>query len=175
MALISVNDFPLCSCSNLHTAQVSSQYQKAQSLRVTRSNVGYIIFKHASVHGRQVKDHVALPKAVGRRRNIYHLPASRRDLHIARAGPIDPAGSPDFQSFILFVGAFIAASASLVFGLKGDPVPCDKCAGNGGTMCVFCKDGKMSTEKGRQDCRVCRGAGLVLCKKCNGTGYSTRL
>ena len=32
--------------------------------------------------------------------------------------PTDTSGSTDFQSFILFMGAFTAASASLVFGLK---------------------------------------------------------
>ncbi|CAI5963152.1 unnamed protein product, partial [Closterium sp. NIES-65] len=58
----------------------------------------------------------------------------------------------------------------------GDPVPCAKCGGNGGTACVFCEGGKMAGKDGRlMDCRVCKGAGLVFCKECKGTGYVKRL
>uniref|UniRef100_A0A453FLX5 Uncharacterized protein n=1 Tax=Aegilops tauschii subsp. strangulata TaxID=200361 RepID=A0A453FLX5_AEGTS len=45
---------------------------------------------------------------------------------------------------------------------QGDPVPCDRCAGNGGTKCVFCNDGKMKADNGVVECRVCRGAGCLL-------------
>ncbi|KAF6169886.1 hypothetical protein GIB67_034278 [Kingdonia uniflora] len=45
--------------------------------------------------------------------------------------------------------------------MRGDPVACKRCAGNGGTKCVFCNDGKMKQETGLVDCRVCRGAGKV--------------
>ncbi|CDP08451.1 unnamed protein product [Coffea canephora] len=30
-------------------------------------------------------------------------------------------------------------------------------------------------ETGLVDCRVCKGAGLILCKKCGGSGYARRL
>ncbi|KAJ6386262.1 hypothetical protein OIU77_029267 [Salix suchowensis] len=33
----------------------------------------------------------------------------------------------------------------------------------------------MKQETGLMDCRVCKGAGLILCKKCAGSGYSKRL
>ncbi|KAG6415212.1 hypothetical protein SASPL_122617 [Salvia splendens] len=72
-------------------------------------------------------------------------------------------------------GVLVAISLSLLLGLKGDPVPCERCAGNGGTKCVFCNDGKMKVETGLVDCKVCKGAGLILCKKCGGSGYSKRL
>uniref|UniRef100_A0A453FLV1 Uncharacterized protein n=1 Tax=Aegilops tauschii subsp. strangulata TaxID=200361 RepID=A0A453FLV1_AEGTS len=36
---------------------------------------------------------------------------------------------------------------------QGDPVPCDRCAGNGGTKCVFCNDGKMKADNGVVECR----------------------
>ncbi|KAG2601028.1 hypothetical protein PVAP13_5KG565207, partial [Panicum virgatum] len=65
---------------------------------------------------------------------------------------------------IIIAAVISAVSLSLVLGLKGDPVPCDRCAGNGGTKCVFCNDGKMKVENGVAECRVCRGAGLILCK-----------
>jgi hypothetical protein len=29
----------------------------------------------------------------------------------------------------------------------------------GGTKCIFCENGKMKSDKGLVDCRVCRGAG----------------
>ncbi|MCO5596843.1 hypothetical protein L7F22_050913 [Adiantum nelumboides] len=82
---------------------------------------------------------------------------------------------PDVQTIILGASVLAATSASLYFGLKGDPIPCGKCGGNGGTKCVFCTGGKMKGESGLTDCRVCRGAGLILCRKCSGSGYSRRL
>eukprot|EP00262_Sarcandra_glabra_P009713 TRINITY_DN2423_c0_g7_i1.p1 TRINITY_DN2423_c0_g7~~TRINITY_DN2423_c0_g7_i1.p1 ORF type:complete len:184 (-),score=28.15 TRINITY_DN2423_c0_g7_i1:135-617(-) len=81
----------------------------------------------------------------------------------------------DTQTFIVTVSVLAAIALSLFLGLKGDPVPCQRCAGNGGTKCVFCTDGKMKQETGVVDCRVCKGAGLILCKKCGGSGYSRRL
>ncbi|KAL5708938.1 hypothetical protein ACHQM5_019681 [Ranunculus cassubicifolius] len=81
----------------------------------------------------------------------------------------------DTQTFLITVSVVVAISLSLFLGLKGEPVPCAKCAGNGGTKCVFCNDGKMKKETGLVDCRVCKGAGLILCKKCAGSGYSRRL
>ncbi|KAL2652437.1 hypothetical protein R1flu_020565 [Riccia fluitans] len=85
---------------------------------------------------------------------------------------MDPSA---FQTLLLTATVLIATSVSLYFGLKGDPVLCEKCAGNGGTKCVFCMDGKMKNEKGLVDCRVCKGAGLIMCRNCKGSGYSSRL
>lgn len=81
----------------------------------------------------------------------------------------------DTQTFLATISVLTAITLSLFLGLKGDPVPCDRCAGNGGTKCVFCNDGKMKKETGLVDCKVCKGAGLILCKKCAGSGYSKRL
>ncbi|XP_058190523.1 protein SPA, chloroplastic [Rhododendron vialii] len=81
----------------------------------------------------------------------------------------------DTQTFLATISVLAAIALSLFLGLKGDPVPCERCAGNGGTKCVFCNDGKMKEETGMVDCRVCKGAGLILCKKCAGSGYSRRL
>ncbi|KAL1558279.1 protein SPA, chloroplastic-like [Salvia divinorum] len=88
---------------------------------------------------------------------------------------IDSPPIVDTQTFLVTVSVLVAISLSLVLGLKGDPVPCERCAGNGGTKCVFCSDGKMKVETGLVDCKVCKGAGLILCKKCGGSGYSKRL
>ncbi|XP_041992456.1 uncharacterized protein LOC121743271 [Salvia splendens] len=88
---------------------------------------------------------------------------------------IDSPPIVDTQTFLVTVSVLVAISLSLLLGLKGDPVPCERCAGNGGTKCVFCNDGKMKVETGLVDCKVCKGAGLILCKKCGGSGYSKRL
>ncbi|KAF8009366.1 hypothetical protein BT93_J0381 [Corymbia citriodora subsp. variegata] len=81
----------------------------------------------------------------------------------------------DTQTVLATVSVLAAIALSLVLGFKGDPVPCDRCAGNGGTKCVFCENGKMKQETGLVDCKVCKGAGLIFCKKCGGSGYSRRL
>ncbi|KAJ8767940.1 hypothetical protein K2173_020880 [Erythroxylum novogranatense] len=81
----------------------------------------------------------------------------------------------DTQTALATISVFAAIALSLFLGLKGDPVPCDRCAGNGGTKCIFCNDGKMKVEAGLVQCRVCKGAGLILCKKCKGSGYSRRI
>ncbi|KAL2536027.1 protein SPA [Forsythia ovata] len=81
----------------------------------------------------------------------------------------------DTQTFLVTVSVLGAITLSLFLGLKGDPLPCERCAGNGGTKCVFCDDGKMKLETGLVDCRVCKGTGLIFCKKCGGSGYSRRL
>ncbi|KAF8398017.1 hypothetical protein HHK36_016943 [Tetracentron sinense] len=66
----------------------------------------------------------------------------------------------DTQTFLATISVLAAIALSLFLGLKGDPVPCQRCAGNGGTKCVFCNDGKMKQETGLVDCKVCKGAGM---------------
>ncbi|XP_020212229.1 uncharacterized protein LOC109796824 isoform X1 [Cajanus cajan] len=81
----------------------------------------------------------------------------------------------DTQTLIVTVSVLAAIALSLFLGLKGDPVPCERCAGNGGTKCVFCDNGKMKQDMGLINCKVCKGSGLIFCKKCGGSGYSRRL
>ncbi|XP_057953603.1 uncharacterized protein LOC131147945 isoform X2 [Malania oleifera] len=68
----------------------------------------------------------------------------------------------DTQNFLAAVSVLAAIALSLFLGFKGDPVPCDRCAGNGGTKCVFCNNGKMKQEMGLVDCKVCKGAGPII-------------
>ncbi|KAJ3696135.1 hypothetical protein LUZ60_001512 [Juncus effusus] len=113
---------------------------------------------------------ISLFLLTGRRRN-----RSRAVVAAPRAfldGGVRPI---DTQTLIVSGAVLAAISLSLFLGLKGDPVPCERCAGNGGTKCVFCTDGKMRQENGLVNCFVCKGAGLVFCKKCGGSGYSRRL
>ncbi|CAM0883476.1 unnamed protein product [Alopecurus aequalis] len=102
-------------------------------------------------------------------------PSRPRLLTTAAYGGGTLLGPADTQTFLIAAAVIGAVSLSLVLGLKGDPVPCERCAGNGGTKCVFCNEGKMKADNGVVECRVCRGAGLILCKKCAGSGYSKRL
>ncbi|XP_027332835.1 uncharacterized protein LOC113847767 isoform X2 [Abrus precatorius] len=81
----------------------------------------------------------------------------------------------DTQTLLATVSVLAAIALSLFLGFKGDPVPCERCGGNGGTKCVFCNDGKMKQDMGLIDCKVCKGSGLILCKRCGGSGYSRRL
>ncbi|KAG2391072.1 uncharacterized protein HKW66_Vig0131670 [Vigna angularis] len=69
----------------------------------------------------------------------------------------------------------ICITASTFAHGSGDPVPCERCGGNGGTKCVFCDYGKMKQDMGLINCKVCKGSGLIFCKKCGGSGYSRRL
>ncbi|CAM8960636.1 unnamed protein product [Rhodiola kirilowii] len=69
----------------------------------------------------------------------------------------------DTQAFLATFSVLAAIALSLFLGLKGDPVPCERCAGNGGTKCVFCDNGKMRNETGLTDCKVCKGAGIENC------------
>ncbi|KAF4371054.1 hypothetical protein G4B88_002983 [Cannabis sativa] len=66
--------------------------------------------------------------------------------------------SIDTQTFLATISVLVTIALSLSLGFKGDPVPCERCAGNGGTKCVFCNDGKMKQETGLVDCKVCKGA-----------------
>ncbi|CAH2065501.1 unnamed protein product [Thlaspi arvense] len=87
----------------------------------------------------------------------------------------DGGGFVDTQTFIVTISLVVAIALSLFLGFKGDPVPCERCGGNGGTKCVFCQEGKMKVESGMVNCKVCKGSGLIFCKKCGGSGYSRRL
>ncbi|KAI5079574.1 hypothetical protein GOP47_0005053 [Adiantum capillus-veneris] len=111
---------------------------------------------------------------IGCKRGRLLPPSIRCDGGLFSSSTSSMSG-PDVQTIILGASVLAATSASLYFGLKGDPIPCGKCGGNGGTKCVFCTGGKMKGESGLTDCRVCRGAGLILCRKCSGSGYSRRL
>ncbi|THU53978.1 hypothetical protein C4D60_Mb10t20120 [Musa balbisiana] len=113
--------------------------------------------------------------------------SSRRWASLRRRPRVRPSallyggGRPiDTQTLIVTATVLAAVALSLFLGLKvtpppyallsrrksrfrsgGDPVPCERCGGNGGTKCVFCNDGKMKQEAGLVDCRVCKGAGTL--------------
>ncbi|XP_010503066.1 PREDICTED: uncharacterized protein LOC104780262 isoform X2 [Camelina sativa] len=113
------------------------------------------------------------------RTSVHHQPSANLIIHpsllFLSSGFDGGGGFIDTQTFIVTISLVVAIALSLFLGFKGDPVPCERCGGNGGTKCVFCLEGKMKVESGLVNCKVCKGSGLIFCKKCGGSGYSRRL
>ena len=82
------------------------------------------------------------------------------------------------------------AIAALALGAKREPAPCPSCATAGGERCVFCDatgrratpieitqrdrndDGVLGlTRRNPYECTACKGAGMILCRNCKGSGY----
>ena len=80
--------------------------------------------------------------------------------------------------------------AAVGSGLKGEPQPCPACAQRGGEECIFCEgtgrreapikvtkrelndDSVLGlTRRNPLECTACKGAGMILCKTCRGTGF----
>ncbi|XP_044504942.1 uncharacterized protein LOC123225135 [Mangifera indica] len=118
------------------------------------------------------------PRLLKRRNRLVSQPTTITNLFLHPIFFFNAFDRPlafDTQSALATISVLVAIVLSLFLGFKRDPLPCDRCGGNGGTKCVFCNDGKMKQEMGLIDCKVCKGAGLILCKKCAGSGYSRRL
>ncbi len=93
--------------------------------------------------------------------------------------------------------AISAVATSVIFGglaiaqgLKSEPKPCPSCATSGGEACIFCNamgrretpieitkrerrdDSVLGlTRRSPMECTACKGAGMILCKTCKGSGY----
>lgn len=117
--------------------------------------------------------------------------ASSASAAIERASRLCPhATDPALMQEILVGGAIASAvSAAFVNGIKQEPSVCSCCAGNGGIKCFACegagrltpvkmedsnKRDALGRSRNRLECRACKGAGLLFCKQCNGTGYVGR-
>ena len=83
-----------------------------------------------------------------------------------------------------------AAAVALLMSTKPAPRPCDGCDSAGGVRCFVCSGGgrvisqaAVSAEELRstralgltprdaEACRVCSGTGLILCRRCGGSGF----
>ena len=101
------------------------------------------------------------------------------------AAELEAAQLATIAGFGVIIGGFAVA-----LGLKGEPEPCPACAQRGGEECIFCDGtGRREapveiTRKERNDdsvlgltrrspleCTACKGAGMILCKTCRGTGF----
>jgi hypothetical protein len=129
---------------------------------------------------------VASTSAAASPRAHRHRPA-RRPLR-PRASPADPYETTQLVSVACTVGAL--GLAALALGAKREPVPCPSCATAGGERCVFCDatgrratpieitqrdrndDGVLGlTRRNPYECTACKGAGMILCRNCKGSGY----
>ncbi|XVF69293.1 hypothetical protein PTKIN_Ptkin11bG0069300 [Pterospermum kingtungense] len=65
-----------------------------------------------------------------KRRKLFYQPTTRLILHpvLLLTGFDKPL---DTQTFLSTISVLAAIALSLFLGFKGDPVPCDRCAGNG--------------------------------------------
>lgn len=124
------------------------------------------------------------------RRSATCVPTGRRGASsVPRAIPstaeLEAAQLASIAGFGAVIGAFAVG-----LGLKGEPEPCPACAQRGGEACIFC-DGsgrrdapvKISkrdrnddsvlglTRRSPLECTACKGAGMILCKTCRGTGF----
>ncbi|KAF3511656.1 uncharacterized protein LOC111211609 isoform X2 [Brassica napus] len=105
------------------------------------------------------------PKRLSRRSGVHCSANLITHPSVLFLGSFDGGGFVDTQTFIVTISLVVAIALSLFLGFKGDPVPCERCGGNG----------KMKVDSGIVDCKVCKGSGLIFCKKCGGSGYSRRL
>jgi len=95
------------------------------------------------------------------------------------------------QTMTIAAAAFVLGGIAIAQGFKGDPEPCPACAQRGGEQCIFCDgtgrrevpidvskrdindDSVMGlTRRSPYECTACKGAGMILCKTCRGTGFN---
>lgn len=98
---------------------------------------------------------------------------------------LETAQLASIAGFGVLIGSFAVG-----LGLKGEPEPCPACAQRGGEDCIFCdatgrRDAPVNiskrdrnddsvmglTRRSPLECTACKGAGMILCKTCRGTGF----
>lgn len=116
-------------------------------------------------------------------------PRSRGTVVVPRVLPstaeLETAQLVSIAGFGVLIGSF-----AVILGLKGEPEPCPSCAQRGGEACIFCdatgrrespvnisKTSRINdsvaglTQRSPLECTACKGAGMILCKTCRGTGF----
>ena len=133
------------------------------------------------------------PPASRATRGVFSRGGDRRGRVALAAAPpsgadLEAAQLASIVGFGVIIGGFAVA-----LGLKGEPEPCPACAQRGGEECIFCEGtGRREapvkiTKRDRADdsvlgltrrspleCTACKGAGMILCKTCRGTGFVTK-
>ena len=114
-------------------------------------------------------------------------------LSIKTHSIIDPSSmstEETYQAISAVATSVILGGLAIAQGLKSEPKPCPSCATSGGEACIFCNaTGRRETpieitKRERRDdsvlgltrrspmeCTACKGAGMILCKTCKGSGY----
>ena len=125
--------------------------------------------------------------------NVFSRNGRKHRSLIKTHSIIDPSsmGTEETNQAISVVATSILfGGLAIVQGLKSEPKPCPSCATLGGEACIFCNaTGRRETpieitKKDRRDdsvlgltrrspmeCTGCKGAGMILCKTCKGSGY----
>jgi hypothetical protein len=125
---------------------------------------------------------------------VGHSPgfAYRRSTRVD-ATPLDATGGDPYElTQLMSVAGTVAAlgATALALGARGEPKPCAACAASGGEPCAFCdatgrrttpirvsksdrdSDGVLGlTRRNPYECTACKGAGMILCRACRGSGY----
>jgi hypothetical protein len=118
--------------------------------------------------------------------------AYRRSTRVD-ATPLDATGGDPYElTQLVSVAGTVAAlgATALALGARGEPKPCAACAASGGEPCAFCdatgrrttpirvsksdrdSDGVLGlTRRNPYECTACKGAGMILCRACRGSGY----
>jgi hypothetical protein len=71
---------------------------------------------------------------------------------------------------------FLEQEATLSAAESGEPIPCNRCSGEGqGDACQTCKGAKTAAcsacaQRGRKSCPNCHGKGSLVCSQCAGAG-----
>ncbi|OUS49484.1 hypothetical protein BE221DRAFT_210077 [Ostreococcus tauri] len=73
-----------------------------------------------------------------------------------RALPSDPYETN--QLFAVAGATFALGACALALASRGDPEPCASCSGSGGDPNPY-------------ECTACKGSGLIMCRRCRGTGF----
>lgn len=71
---------------------------------------------------------------------------------------------------------FLEQEATIVAAETGEPIACNRCAGEGqAESCADCRGSKTApcaacSHRGRKSCQACKGHGSIACVQCAGTG-----
>ena len=149
----------------------------ARAPRADLRQVGINVFAGPETARRDARPRTGRARGKGRGRSAVVRAVGPDELEAAQLWSVAGLG--------LFIG--IAAVGS---GLKGEPQPCPACAQRGGEECIFCTgtgrreapikvtkrelndDSVLGlTRRNPLECTACKGAGMILCKTCRGTGF----
>ena len=95
----------------------------------------------------------------------------------------------NYQTTYAAAVALFACGALLWNATRREELPCEECSSKGGVTCFACAgEGRTEsssdsppdaafarslglTPRSSDECRICRGTGLLLCKRCGGRGF----
>ena len=173
------------SCSRLTTSQVRAQCQNNITMPppLTARTAVIVASTSSSPRSSTRTSSAVIHRASSPRRSSIRLDAT----------PLDATGGDPYElTQLVSVAGTVAAlgATALALGARGEPKPCAACASSGGEPCAFCDatgrrttpirvskrerddDGVLGlTRRNPYECTACKGAGMILCRACRGSGY----